>query len=39
MISHTYPLDRYSDAVEGFRSGIGRKLLIRPKDGTGGEGI
>jgi threonine dehydrogenase-like Zn-dependent dehydrogenase len=38
MISHTYPLDRYSDAVEGFRGGIGRKLLVRPQRDIGGEG-
>jgi 2-desacetyl-2-hydroxyethyl bacteriochlorophyllide A dehydrogenase len=30
MISHRYPLERYAEAVDGFRSGVGRKLQIRP---------
>jgi 2-desacetyl-2-hydroxyethyl bacteriochlorophyllide A dehydrogenase len=29
MISHTYPLDQYSAAVDDFRAGTGRKLQIR----------
>jgi 2-desacetyl-2-hydroxyethyl bacteriochlorophyllide A dehydrogenase len=30
MISHTYPLDSYVEALDAFRAGIGRKLQIRP---------
>lgn len=32
MISHSFTLDRYADAVEMFRGGQGRKLQIRPND-------
>jgi 2-desacetyl-2-hydroxyethyl bacteriochlorophyllide A dehydrogenase len=32
MISHHYPLDRYTDALDAFRAGTGRKLQIRPGD-------
>ncbi len=30
MISHSYALDAYTDALDGFRAGSGRKLQIRP---------
>jgi threonine dehydrogenase-like Zn-dependent dehydrogenase len=30
MISHRFPLDAYADAVEAFRAGSGRKLLVCP---------
>jgi hypothetical protein len=30
MISESFPLDRYADAVAQFRSGVGRKLTITP---------
>jgi len=30
MISHHYPLDRYTDALDAFRARTGRKLQIRP---------
>jgi 2-desacetyl-2-hydroxyethyl bacteriochlorophyllide A dehydrogenase len=30
MISHSYPLDQYNEALEAFRAGTGRKLQIRP---------
>ena len=32
MISHSYPLDKFDQAMEDFRSGKGRKLQIRPQD-------
>jgi len=32
MISHSFTLDDYSDALEMFRRGEGRKLQIRPND-------
>ncbi|HLR27598.1 MAG TPA: alcohol dehydrogenase, partial [Ruania sp.] len=32
MISHSYTLDDYSQALEKFRAGTGRKLQIRPND-------
>jgi 2-desacetyl-2-hydroxyethyl bacteriochlorophyllide A dehydrogenase len=32
MISHSFTLDDYSDALEMFRTGRGRKLQIRPND-------
>lgn len=32
MISHSFTLDDYSDALEMFRKGTGRKLQIRPND-------
>lgn len=34
MISHAFTLDDYSDALEMFRKGTGRKLQIRPNDAT-----
>jgi 2-desacetyl-2-hydroxyethyl bacteriochlorophyllide A dehydrogenase len=30
MISDSYPLDRYTEALDAFRAGTGRKLQIRP---------
>ena len=30
MISHSFPLEHYTDAVDAFRAGTGRKLQIRP---------
>jgi 2-desacetyl-2-hydroxyethyl bacteriochlorophyllide A dehydrogenase len=32
MISHSFTLDDYADALEMFRKGSGRKLQIRPND-------
>ncbi len=32
MISHSFTLDDYSQALEKFRAGTGRKLQIRPND-------
>jgi len=32
MISHSYTLDDYTEALEKFRAGTGRKLQIRPND-------
>ena len=32
MISHSFTLDDYADALEMFRAGTGRKLQIRPND-------
>lgn len=32
MISHSFCLDDYADALDMFRSGTGRKLQIRPSD-------
>ncbi|WAH96336.1 zinc-dependent alcohol dehydrogenase family protein [Arthrobacter sp. MMS18-M83] len=32
MISHAFTLDDYSEALEMFRKGTGRKLQIRPND-------
>ena len=32
MISHSFTLDDYADALELFRRGDGRKLQIRPND-------
>jgi len=32
MISHSFTLDDYSDALDMFRLGTGRKLQIRPND-------
>lgn len=32
MISHSFTLDDYADALEMFRKGTGRKLQIRPND-------
>lgn len=32
MISHSYTLDDYAEALEKFRRGDGRKLQIRPND-------
>jgi 2-desacetyl-2-hydroxyethyl bacteriochlorophyllide A dehydrogenase len=32
MISHSFTLDDYSQALEMFRAGTGRKLQIRPND-------
>jgi 2-desacetyl-2-hydroxyethyl bacteriochlorophyllide A dehydrogenase len=30
FISHRYPLDRYADALEQFRAGVGRKIQVVP---------
>jgi 2-desacetyl-2-hydroxyethyl bacteriochlorophyllide A dehydrogenase len=30
MISHSFPLDAYTEAISAFRAGTGRKLQIRP---------
>jgi threonine dehydrogenase-like Zn-dependent dehydrogenase len=30
MISHRYPLEKFPDAVDQFRAGIGRKILLTP---------
>jgi 2-desacetyl-2-hydroxyethyl bacteriochlorophyllide A dehydrogenase len=32
MISHSFTLDDYADALRMFRDGVGRKLQIRPND-------
>jgi len=32
MISHSFTLDDYSQALDMFREGTGRKLQIRPND-------
>jgi threonine dehydrogenase-like Zn-dependent dehydrogenase len=32
MISHSFTLDEYADALTMFRAGQGRKLQIRPND-------
>ena len=32
MISHSFTLDDYADALDMFRAGTGRKLQIRPND-------
>jgi 2-desacetyl-2-hydroxyethyl bacteriochlorophyllide A dehydrogenase len=32
MISHSFTLDDYADALQMFRAGTGRKLQIRPND-------
>ena len=32
MISHSFTLDDYADALRMFRDGIGRKLQVRPND-------
>jgi hypothetical protein len=32
MISHSFILDDYEEALELFRRGSGRKLQIRPND-------
>ncbi|MGI8679771.1 MAG: zinc-dependent alcohol dehydrogenase family protein [Jatrophihabitans sp.] len=34
MISHSFTLDDYADALQMFRDGTGRKLQIRPNDTT-----
>lgn len=34
MISHSFTLDEYADALQMFRDGTGRKLQIRPNDDT-----
>ena len=34
MISHSFTLDDYADALQMFRDGTGRKLQIRPNDDT-----
>ncbi|UKA77609.1 zinc-dependent alcohol dehydrogenase family protein [Arthrobacter sp. FW306-07-I] len=34
MISHSFTLEDYSDALDMFRKGTGRKLQIRPNDAT-----
>jgi 2-desacetyl-2-hydroxyethyl bacteriochlorophyllide A dehydrogenase len=34
MISHSFTLDDYAEALEMFRAGTGRKLQIRPNDST-----
>lgn len=34
MISHSFSLDDYSEALDKFRKGTGRKLQIRPNDAT-----
>lgn len=34
MISHSFTLDDYSEALDMFRKGTGRKLQIRPNDST-----
>lgn len=34
MISHSFTLDDYSEALDMFRKGTGRKLQIRPNDVT-----
>lgn len=34
MISHSFILDEYADALQMFRDGTGRKLQIRPNDTT-----
>lgn len=33
MISHRFPLDDYAKAIEMFKSGIGRKMIIEPQLG------
>jgi threonine dehydrogenase-like Zn-dependent dehydrogenase len=33
MVSHSYPLDEYTKALDAFRAGTGRKLQIRPMAG------
>jgi threonine dehydrogenase-like Zn-dependent dehydrogenase len=30
FISHRFPLDSYAQALEQFRAGVGRKILIEP---------
>lgn len=30
MISHTFPLNKYGEAVELFRAGLGRKIQVHP---------
>jgi 2-desacetyl-2-hydroxyethyl bacteriochlorophyllide A dehydrogenase len=30
MISHRYPLEKFPDALDQFRAGIGRKILLTP---------
>ena len=30
FISHRLPLDAYAEALEQFRAGVGRKILIEP---------
>jgi 2-desacetyl-2-hydroxyethyl bacteriochlorophyllide A dehydrogenase len=30
FVSHRFPLDRYAEALQQFRAGIGRKILIEP---------
>jgi 2-desacetyl-2-hydroxyethyl bacteriochlorophyllide A dehydrogenase len=30
FVSHRYPLDAYAEALQQFRAGIGRKILIEP---------
>jgi len=30
MISHTFPLDKYGDAIDLFRAGLGRKIQVHP---------
>lgn len=32
MISHAFGLDSYHDALDGFRSGTGRKVQVRPAE-------
>lgn len=32
MISHSFTLDEYEEALAMFRAGTGRKLQIRPND-------
>jgi threonine dehydrogenase-like Zn-dependent dehydrogenase len=34
MISHSFTLDDYNEALDKFRQGTGRKLQIRPNDAT-----
>jgi 2-desacetyl-2-hydroxyethyl bacteriochlorophyllide A dehydrogenase len=31
MISHRYPLEKFPDALDQFRAGIGRKILLTPR--------
>ncbi|MFI7539887.1 zinc-dependent alcohol dehydrogenase family protein [Actinoplanes sp. NPDC049599] len=30
FISHRFPLDRYAEALDQFRAGVGRKIIIEP---------
>ncbi len=30
FVSHPFPLDAYAEALQQFRAGVGRKILIEP---------